>query len=98
LGQKVWAVLERSSEQAVANFAQGGSAREIPVSKWTPGLKHLIDQITGRPVADVLSLDVLMSAHGPVVSDINTVPGFEQLEAVTGRNFAGDLRKVLLNT
>ncbi len=98
LGQKVWAVLERSSEQAVANFAQGGWAHELASHKWPVELKRLVDQITARPVADVLSLDVLISAQGPVISDLNTVPGFEQLEAVTGRNFAGDLIKSLLNT
>lgn len=98
LGQKVWAVLERSSAKALANFAQGGEARELPLAEWPVELKRLIEQITARPVAHVLSLDVLKSAHGPVISDINTVPGFEQLEAVTGRNFAGDLLKVVLNS
>lgn len=98
LGQKVWAVLERSSDQAVANFAQGGSARELSFTQWPMKLKPIIEQVTAQPVADVLSLDVLLSAQGPVISDINTVPGFEQLEAVTGRNFAGDLLKDLLNT
>jgi glutathione synthase/RimK-type ligase-like ATP-grasp enzyme len=98
LGQKVWAVLKRSSDKAVANFAQGGEARELLFTEWPFELKRLIDQITARPVAQVLSLDILMSAHGPVISDINTVPGFEQLEAVTGRNFAGDLLKGLLNS
>lgn len=99
LGQKVWAVLERSAvPEARANFAQGGEAHELSFNQWSPELKRLIDQITARPVADVLSLDVLLSAEGPVISDINTVPGFEQLETVTGRNFAADLWKHLLNS
>jgi glutathione synthase/RimK-type ligase-like ATP-grasp enzyme len=98
LGQKVWAVLERSSDKAVANFAQGGEARELPLADWSPELRSLIDRITAHPVAHVLSLDVLVSAQGLVISDINTVPGFEQLEAVTGRNFARDLLGVVLNS
>lgn len=98
LGQKVWAVLERSSHEARANYAQGGEARELPHQEWPAELRPLIERITARPVADVLSLDVLLSAQGPVISDINSVPGFQQLESVTGRNFAGDLIRGLLNS
>jgi hypothetical protein len=96
LGQKVWAVLERKSVHGVANFAQGGEARELTLSEWPAELKSLVELITAHPVADVLSLDILISPAGPVISDINTVPGLEQLEAVTGRNFAHDLWKSLL--
>jgi hypothetical protein len=88
IGQQPWALLERRGVSGVANFAQGGVATELKT--YPQELRVLIDLLTINPIADLLSLDILMSSNGPVISDINTVPGFEQLDQVTGRSLARD--------
>lgn len=98
LGQRVWGVLERKGMGLAANFAQGGEARELTKAHWPVELTSLIQRMTQGPVADLLSIDILMSPETLVVSDINTTPGFEQLEAVTGRNLAADLWAHLIQT
>jgi hypothetical protein len=89
LGQEPWALLERSGGSGIANFAQGGAATEL--TSYPEDLKPLIDKLTAKPIADLLSIDILLSSEGAVISDINTVPGFEQLDQVTRRSLASDL-------
>lgn len=86
LGQETWALLERENLDGVANFAQGGKAREL--TSIPTDLAMLVRQLTATLWADLVSLDVLMGPSGPVVSDVNLVPGFEQLDHVTGRSLA----------
>jgi hypothetical protein len=88
LGLEPWALLERRGGSGVANFAQGGVATEL--TSYPEDLKPLIDKLTAKPIADLLSIDILIDSHGPVISDINTVPGFEQLDQVTGGSLASD--------
>ncbi len=87
VGGKLWALLERrgADGESPANAAQGGLAREL---KSAPGdLAPLLEQLT--PLApEFCSIDILADAAGPVVSDVNLVAGFEQLDAITGRELA----------
>jgi hypothetical protein len=94
LAGKLWAVLKREGE-GKANFAQGGEAQEIKLSEGPRELSKLVEQLAALN-ADYLSIDILQGPRGLVVNDVNTTPGFEQLEAVTGRNFAQDLWKTLV--
>lgn len=96
VGAKPWAVLEREAMAGPANFAQGGKAREL--KELPQELKGLVDQLSGHSIAELVSLDILMGSSGPVISDVNLVPGFEQLEAVTGRNLARDYLAHLLDS
>lgn len=77
-----WAWLERTGERA--NFAQGGSAREILWKDAPTAVKKVAEQLSIPGTALAIDLWVADQVH---VMDVNTVPGFEQLEAVTGRNF-----------
>lgn len=84
LGTEVWALLERTGSAGPANFAQGGSAREL--ASPPAELRALVERLSALRLADLACLDILVGPQGPLVSDVNLVPGFEQLEAVTGRN------------
>lgn len=96
IGSRPWAILERAAMGGAANFAQGGTAREL---KAIPeDVRRLIEQLSAKPMAELVSLDILMGNSGPVISDVNLVPGFEQLEAVTGRNLARDYLAHLLDS
>ncbi|MBY0515340.1 MAG: hypothetical protein K2P81_00425 [Bacteriovoracaceae bacterium] len=94
LQSKPWAILERSADSAKKNFAQGGEARELKGSECPKNLSGLIEKMAELK-AHHTSIDLLETDKGLFVSDINLVPGFEQLENVTGRNFASDLLKVI---
>lgn len=86
VGGKVWALVERENVDGPANFSQGGAARELKTVP--PALVGLTQQLTRTPWCDVVSIDILMRPAGPVISDVNPVPGFEQLDQVTGRSLA----------
>jgi glutathione synthase/RimK-type ligase-like ATP-grasp enzyme len=84
-----WALLNRAPcEHGLGNFAQGGSAREV---SWGQAPRELVELASRVAVPGAaLALDILLGPHGVRVLDVNTVPGVEQLEQVTGRNFTGD--------
>jgi ribosomal protein S6--L-glutamate ligase len=39
----------------------------------------------------VSGVDMLLSRAGPLVTEVNVSPGFEGIEAATGRDVAGDV-------
>ncbi len=92
LHHKPWALLERSGEKG--NFHQGGLARELKMGEAPQPLVDLIERFCEIP-AHYLSVDILQSQNTLYISDLNTSPGFEQLEATTGRNFAANLLEVI---
>jgi hypothetical protein len=94
LGNKVWAILQRSGT-GKANFAQGGEASELSLKSAPLEVQRVVEVLITLP-ADYLSIDLLQGPRGLVINDVNTTPGLEQLEAVTGRNFAQDLWKTLI--
>ena len=95
LNGEVWAWLKREPQTDKANFHQGGKALEV---KRPPKNLEIWAEAALAVKADYLSIDILMEGETPYISDINTVPGFEQLEATTGRNFAANLLEVLLKS
>jgi glutathione synthase/RimK-type ligase-like ATP-grasp enzyme len=82
-----WAWLERSGQER-ANFAQGGSAKEVPWTQAPAAVKEIAEKLSMPHTVLAVDLWVGDSIH---VMDVNTVPGVEQLEAVTGRNFTKEL-------
>lgn len=93
LAQKPWALLERKGVKG--NFHQGGQAQELKVNEVSKPLRELVERMCLIP-ADYLSIDILEARDSLYISDLNTAPGFEQLEAITGRNFAANLLEVIL--
>lgn len=93
LAQKPWALLERKGFKG--NFHQGGQAQELKVNEVSRLLRELVERMCLIP-ADYLSIDILEARESLYISDLNTAPGFEQLETITGRNFAANLLEVIL--
>lgn len=76
-------LLEREGN-LVANFTQGGKAREIPVPRELQELGEEIRELTGARYGAVDLFETPDGGH--LILEVNPVPGIEQLEAVTGRN------------
>lgn len=91
---KLWALLERAPVDAdmPANAAQGGRAREL--TRVPAELAPLVARLEAL-APEFWSVDILPDRAGPLVSDVNLVAGFEQLEAITGRDLAGDYLRAL---
>ena len=96
LNGRPWALLRREGERA--NYAQGGKAQELAPQEWPSSIKDICERLRGLDAGTYLSLDILLVDNKAVVLDVNTSPGVEQLEAVTGRNFIGDLLQQTVNS
>lgn len=76
--------LERKSKSGIAaNFKLQGSAiqTELPAE-----FQEMIDQLIEMSGALYGAIDLLIDDGRPVILELNTVPGIEQLEEVTGLN------------
>lgn len=87
IGNKVVAAMERTASEGEfrSNLHRGGSAR---VTKLTPAERRTAiksAQIMGLQVAGV---DLLRSARGPLVMEVNSSPGLEGIEAASRKNIA----------
>lgn len=96
LSGRPWAVLKRSGSRA--NFAQGGSAQEMALKDCPPGISNIAESLGDLGPGTYLSIDLLDTDLGVRILDVNTAPGVEQLEAVTGRNFVGELLQQALKS
>lgn len=88
VGDKVIAAMQRkaSAGEFRANIHQGGSAKEIKITKKVREIAVKASKIMGLNMAGV---DLLMSDRGPLVLEINSSPGLEGIEKATGRDIAG---------
>ncbi len=94
VGQACVAAMERQAAQGEfrANLHQGGTAVAITP---TPHVQHLAlaaAQVHGLSVAGV---DLLQSARGPLLLEVNSSPGLEGIERVTGADVAGEIVRFL---
>jgi glutathione synthase/RimK-type ligase-like ATP-grasp enzyme len=76
--------LERKSKTGIAaNFKLQGSAFETQLPA---ELQETIDRLIEKSGALYGAIDLLIDDGTPVILELNTVPGIEQLEKVTGLN------------
>lgn len=94
LNGRPWALLKRDGGRA--NFAQGGTAEEVPLKDWPKEIQQIIDVLGRVGAGTYLAIDVLLTAKGARILDVNSCPGVEQLELVTKRNFTRDLMRASL--
>ena len=85
--QKVVAVMERSSDGSDfrSNLHLGGVARRIPITDEIRQIALRTTEVMGLHVAGV---DLLISHRGPLVTEVNSSPGLEGIEGVTGIDIA----------
>ncbi len=85
---KVVASIERTAAPGEfrANIHQGGSAAVVKITKQERILAIKAAKVLGLEVAGV---DIIRSANGPLLLEVNSSPGLEGIEAATGKDIAG---------
>jgi ribosomal protein S6--L-glutamate ligase len=87
IGDKVVAAMMRQAREGEfrSNLHRGGSAKLIKISPEERRTAVRSARVMGLNVAGV---DLLRSARGPVVMEVNSSPGLEGIEKATGRDVA----------
>jgi ribosomal protein S6--L-glutamate ligase len=87
VGDKVVAAMERTAKgnEFRSNIHLGGSARVIKIDKKTREAAVKAAKILGLSVAGV---DIVRSARGPLVLEVNSSPGLQGIETATGKDIA----------
>jgi ribosomal protein S6--L-glutamate ligase len=88
VGGKVVAAMKRTAKEGEfrSNLHRGGTAEIVKLTPEERSTAIRAAKIVGLNVAGV---DILRSNHGPVVMEVNSSPGLEGIEGVTGKDIAG---------
>ncbi len=88
IGDKVVAAMKRQAREGEfrSNLHRGGTASTIRLTPEERSTAVRAARIIGLNVAGV---DILRSNHGPLVMEVNSSPGLEGIERVTGKDVAG---------
>lgn len=88
VGGKVVAAMRRQAKRGEfrANIHRGGWGEALRLPKRYETLALRAAKAVGLEIAGV---DILESDHGPKVLEVNSSPGFQELEKATGFNIAG---------
>ncbi len=87
---KVFASIERVAAPGEfrANIHQGGSANLVKI---TPEERRLAIKAAKTMGLQVAGVDLIRSAKGPLLLEINSSPGLEGIETATGKDIAGEM-------
>lgn len=88
VGGKVVAAMERTGAEGEfrSNLHRGGSAKVIKI---TPDERETAIKAAKTMGLNLAGVDLLRSARGPVVMEVNSSPGLEGIEASTQKDVAG---------
>lgn len=88
IGNKVVAAMKRKGKEGDfrSNLHQGGTAEPVRITPKERATAVKAAKVMGLNVCGV---DLLRSAKGPVVMEVNSSPGLEGIEKATGKNVAG---------
>lgn len=88
IGDKVVASMKRQAGEGEfrSNIHRGGSATTIKI---TPEERSTAVRAARTMGLNVCGVDILRSNHGPLVMEVNSSPGLEGIETVTGKDIAG---------
>lgn len=90
-GQVVGAMKRQGKEgEFRSNLHRGGSANIIELTDEEENAAIKAARVMGLGVAGV---DLLQSARGPLILEVNSSPGLEGIEAATGNDIAGQIIK-----
>ncbi|QVL58323.1 MAG: 30S ribosomal protein S6--L-glutamate ligase [Simkaniaceae bacterium] len=94
VGERVVASIKReaSSDDFRSNLHRGGSAIPIKISKEERALAVKAAKVMDLKCAGV---DILRSDRGPLIMEVNSSPGLEGIETITGIDVAGEIIKHL---
>jgi ribosomal protein S6--L-glutamate ligase len=90
LGNKVIAAMQRVAKKGEfrSNLHLGGTAHVVKLTPEERSTAIRSAQIIGLNLAGV---DIIRSNHGPVVLEINSSPGLEGIEKITGKDIAAHI-------
>lgn len=90
IGGQVVAAMRREAPAGEfrSNLHRGGSARAIHLSPTERDTAVLAAQTMGL---DICGVDLVQSDRGPLVIEVNSSPGLEGIEAVSGIDIAGEI-------
>ncbi|GAB3280917.1 30S ribosomal protein S6--L-glutamate ligase [Parahaliea aestuarii] len=90
VGEKVIAAMQRKASKGEyrSNLHRGGTAEVI---KLQPEERRLAIRAAKVMGLDLAGVDILRSAHGPLVIEVNSSPGLEGIETATGINVASKI-------
>ena len=88
IGDRVVAAMRRTAREGEfrSNIHRGGEGQAIELPPAYAAVAVKAAQVIGLEVAGV---DMLESREGPKIMEVNSSPGFEGLESVTGQDIAG---------
>jgi ribosomal protein S6--L-glutamate ligase len=88
IGDKVVAAMERTAQEGEfrSNLHRGGTAK---VTKLTPNERRTAIKAAQTMGLKVAGVDLLRSARGPLVMEVNSSPGLEGIEATCHKDIAG---------
>ena len=92
VGKKVVAAMKRQARRGEfrANLHRGGSAEAVTLGHKERDMALMAAEILGLNVAGV---DIIRSAQGPLVLEVNSSPGLEGIEAASKKDIAGEIIK-----
>ena len=87
IGDKVFAAMKRQSADGDfrSNLHIGGSAEPV---KLRPEERAVAVKAAKSLGLEVAGVDIVRSSHGPLVLEVNSSPGLEGIEKVTGKDIA----------
>ena len=96
VGEKVIAAMQRKAAKGEyrSNLHRGGSAEVVKLNSAERRLAVSAARVMGLDLAGV---DILRSAHGPLVIEVNSSPGLEGIENATGIDVAGKIIEYIEN-
>ena len=88
IGDKVVAAMQRQAREGEfrSNLHRGGTGS---AARLTPQERAMAVRAARTMGLNVAGVDVLRSNHGPLVMEVNSSPGLEGIETVTGKDIAG---------
>jgi ribosomal protein S6--L-glutamate ligase len=96
IGGKVVAAMKRQGAEGEfrSNLHRGGTAKLI---KLTPEERSTAVRAAKTMGLNVAGVDILRANHGPVIMEVNSSPGLEGIEKVTGIDVAGQIIEYMEN-
>lgn len=90
VGKKVIAAMQRTAQAGEfrSNLHRGGTATLVKLTPEERSVAVKAAKVMGLHVAGV---DILRSARGPLVMEVNSSPGLEGIEGATGKDIAGHI-------
>lgn len=94
IGDRVFASMMRKAPEGEfrSNLHRGGVAKKATI---TPTERAMAVKAARAMGLNVAGVDILRSAHGPVVMEVNSSPGLEGIEKSTGKDVAGAIIEFL---